>query len=1662
MAGSNKDVELVIRAKNESSKAVDAIVSSLKSFIAATNDVTKSTNKAGGLVGELGSEISKLVATAKGLSQFEKVAQQIDKAAGAVARLEAEVKASSGEASRLTSEHLKAAEAAKKLEAAQTAAADSMAKQKAAIKEQELAVKQLEKAQRDLASFESRNAKKGVQTSPVSFNANKSANESARVFLSAEVDRAKASADKATASLNALNVAGVATSESLKALKAQAKEAASYEEELSLKVAKAESALKGQKEALSSAAQYLAELKNIASTATNALGGVPAEQQQIAESAKKAAQQIELLTQAQERLIAAQKGLGSAPAARSAAEATAAYRSQQQEVTRLRSEYLAARTSVTQLGAEISRAKQPTGELALQFLIAKTNLSALEKETANAALRLNQLRVGAQGGFSSLAQGAASVQQAARGAASGATATTRLSSALGGLSNNYRQTKGAAASFNDEVKNGIELKRTALSFTQRLRGQLLSLSAAYLGFFQAFNQVGQVISAYRTLEAAQNRLGAAFSGDTASVRRELTFLSDTAKSLGLNFGVLADEYSKFTIAAKASNFTNEATRKIFLSVAEAARVNKLSQDQLSGVMLALQQMISKGTVSSEELRRQLGDRLPGAFNLFAESLGKTTAELDKMMRNGEVLASQSNLLKFAEKLNEKFGPQLSASMRTLTTQLDAFGNNLFVLRTEVATGGFAKALTEGLVKLNQQLSSKAGVQFAKELSAALGSLTKIVFKVFDSFDLLVGVLKLFVAVKLGSYLVGVRASMGGLSTQIAGTRAAILAAATATTALTTGFNAAAVGSTVAMSRIRAQVATLGAALLTARVQAGALGASLVVLRTGLLAVATGIRAVFVALGGWVGVILTILSFGLVEFFSSWATTTDDVTEALNRQAEAVSKVEDAYRAAADGAYDWRKQMEGVTATEIEANTRKLESELNKLRQRMTGAGGTFFFGLGSYELNDPISLQINRLRDQFKAGTLSANDFIKKLDEVQQANPQLDTNIIDPMIRLAREAIPLEEGIQKGIKAVAAMGASSEEAGIKILGMTRNLDGLGNPQKAAALEELNKQFEEIRKTIPGIKDEMQDLADLQAIDDLIKKFSELGLASEKFRPILADLQKAREAINTRSVDRILGGGFADRVISAESGGSVAASNPNSSAVGVGQFIESTWLDLFRKYYPEQAARLNAEAILELRKDQDVSKSLIEAYARENARILQQAGKAATEVNLQLAHFLGPQGALKILNAPGNTPVSQLLSPAAINANPSILGGGATASSVIGYAQQRTGVTSDQITIEQAVTEQLQKQQDAQAEINRSLDETIASKQIELQQTQLSSRDLAIQKAEQDELNRLNKTRNQLTADQLAKLQQIGQLAAQEWDNANRKEQVEASVNSLLARRNELQDQLNTARENGDLGTQERLTAAINATNDELRASIDSAIAFWKANGGPDADNAILKYEGMKAKIRDIGAESIITTQKLNEMLTDGGVNLLDNFAQSLVNSGKAISSLRSAFLGFASDFLRQIAMMIAKQQILNALQAMGGGSGKGGLLTTVLSAVAGSFSGGKAKIAHTGGIIGRTGLSSRMAPSALFANAMRYHTGGFAGLAPNEVPAILQKGEEVLTANDPRHSLNGGGGANVKIVNTIDAGDFVSQGLSTKAGEQSILNFIRANQRAVKSAMGAG
>lgn len=144
-----------------------------------------------------------------------------------------------------------------------------------------------------------------------------------------------------------------------------------------------------------------------------------------------------------------------------------------------------------------------------------------------------------------------------------------------------------------------------------------------------------------------------------------------------------------------------------------------------------------------------------------------------------------------------------------------------------------------------------------------------------------------------------------------------------------------------------------------------------------------------------------------------------------------------------------------------------------------------------------------------------------------------------------------------------------------------------------------------------------------------------------------------------------------------------------------------------------------------------------------------------------------------------------------------------------------------------------------------------------------------------------------------------------------------------------------------------------------------------------------------------------------------------------------VKTAEDAFRDFARTIINEIAR-IASQKLATQILGSFGGGGAGGL---------GGFISGMLK--HSGGLVSAGG-PRRTIPAFHFATAPRLHDGG---LLPGEVPAILRNDEEVLTRDDPRHQLNGGGGTKIRMV-VVDDQRRVGDYISSAEGEQVLIRTL--------------
>ena len=202
------------------------------------------------------------------------------------------------------------------------------------------------------------------------------------------------------------------------------------------------------------------------------------------------------------------------------------------------------------------------------------------------------------------------------------------------------------------------------------------------------------------------------------------------------------QFAKLQASVAGAGFTTKDTQRAFNGIAAAIIATGGTAEDLNGALTATAQVFSKGKVSAEELRQQIGERLPGAFTIFAESVNKTPQELDKALEQGQV--SLSDFMKFVDELARRYGE----TAKILGDAPENAGARLQVALTaaSVAYGGFfqkvgagfqdyATSLLEFAMENERQFKTViATVRVAAEdLYTILSSAVDALFPVFQNF-----------------------------------------------------------------------------------------------------------------------------------------------------------------------------------------------------------------------------------------------------------------------------------------------------------------------------------------------------------------------------------------------------------------------------------------------------------------------------------------------------------------------------------------------------------------------------------------------------------------------------------------------------------------------------------------------------------------------------------------------------------------------------------------------------------------------------------------------------------------------------------------------------------------------------------------------------------------
>lgn len=221
---------------------------------------------------------------------------------------------------------------------------------------------------------------------------------------------------------------------------------------------------------------------------------------------------------------------------------------------------------------------------------------------------------------------------------------------------------------------------------------------------------------------------------------------------------------------------------------------------------------------------------------------------------------------------------------------------------------------------------------------------------------------------------------------------------------------------------------------------------------------------------------------------------------------------------------------------------------------------------------------------------------------------------------------------------------------------------------------------------------------------------------------------------------------------------------------------------------------------------------------------------------------------------------------------------------------------------------------------------------------------------------------------------------------------------------------------------------------------------------------LAKLNAVNAGLTNTDARIAQVNQAAQNAIAQGVTNAFNTAANAIgglitgtMSWGDAISSVFESALQFAADFLKAIADVLIQMVALQVAKSLIGGS-TGGLGSLFF---------------HSGGVVGRGGSNrKRSGGMGSWVGAPKFHGGGGLGLGKDEYKAVLKRGEEVLTEDDPRHIRNvgndngGGGGApSLKQVLFLDPEQVVSA-MQGRSGTKTFLTMIRTNKETIKQVLG--
>ena len=275
--------------------------------------------------------------------------------------------------------------------------------------------------------------------------------------------------------------------------------------------------------------------------------------------------------------------------------------------------------------------------------------------------------------------------------------------------------------------------------------QVLLFGTAYKALAAVTALPGNIINATASLQSFRNQLEAVTGGGEA-MSNGLELIESTISKFNMPIDSARQGFVRLYASMAPAGISTETINNLFTGLAAASTTLGMSSDQVDRMTYALSQMASKGQITSEELKGQLGDVFPQAVSLFAKAAGflndtmdeqakaKGIAAFIKALEDGALRgeAMQKVLGNVGILLNRDFGKTGEKAAASFQGQINALGNAVKSLYESFApfAGQFLQAVvtpvTEGLKTVADGIKAFAsgeaaetagGFAIAKQLEA---------------------------------------------------------------------------------------------------------------------------------------------------------------------------------------------------------------------------------------------------------------------------------------------------------------------------------------------------------------------------------------------------------------------------------------------------------------------------------------------------------------------------------------------------------------------------------------------------------------------------------------------------------------------------------------------------------------------------------------------------------------------------------------------------------------------------------------------------------------------------------------------------------------------------------------------------------------------------------